>query len=157
HAHDVDIDVVEVVALRMAIAADRFARDDASQAGFLLGFTDRRLTRLFALVNRAFWENPTLAGRARDHRHLQPPLPDSIRDHRRLVYTRHRSSGRRWSGVLCAVNPPPRGCRFESFRRPYQIGERSTRAVRVLRPIGPGLLELGARARADGRDLCGLR
>src|SRR5262249_35865903 len=66
HAHDVDLDVVEVVALRVAIAADGFARDDASQAGFFLGFTDRRLTRPFALVHPPFRENPTLPGGGRD-------------------------------------------------------------------------------------------
>src|SRR5262245_12765327 len=39
HPHAVDIDAPQVVTLRVVIAADRFARDDASESGFLLGFT----------------------------------------------------------------------------------------------------------------------
>src|SRR5262245_12909415 len=102
HPHDVNIDAEEVVALRVAIAADRFARDNASETCFLLSFTDRRLARAFAIVNRPFGKNPTLAGRSRDQRDLDALLPDSIRNHRRLVmYARHGSSVTTCSGA-CA-------------------------------------------------------
>src|SRR5262245_11929002 len=70
HPHDVDIDAAEVVALRVVIAADRPARDNASKTRFLLGFTDRRRARTFAIVNRPFGKNPTLAGRGRDKCYL---------------------------------------------------------------------------------------
>jgi len=102
HPHEVDIDAAEVVALGVVIAADRFARDDASESSFLLGFTDRCLTRAFAVVDRSFGKNPTLAGRGRNERHLDAFLPDSIRNHSGLVmYTRHRSSCQICSGA-CA-------------------------------------------------------
>jgi hypothetical protein len=104
HPHEVDIDAAQVIAFHVVIPADRPARDDPAESRFLLGLTDRRLTRPFSIVNRPLGKNPTFAGGRRDQRNLDALLPDSIRNHSRLVmYTRHPSSVTLVQ-ELCAVN-----------------------------------------------------
>ncbi len=76
------------VAVHMSIATERLPRDHAAEAGFLLGFADRRVARSLTFIDPALGDNPTLPAAGRHQRDLdddpcgsdrESPLPFGLR------------------------------------------------------------------------------
>jgi hypothetical protein len=93
--HQVDIDLEPSIAVGVAIAAERLLRHHAAQAGLFLGFTNRRVSRAFAVVNGSFGDDPALASGPRHERDFEALVADSIRNHGGLpAYLSHRGPPR---------------------------------------------------------------
>src|SRR5688572_12826564 len=65
-AHREHVHSTEAVAVEMTIVTDRPPRDNTQESGFLLGLPNRRLARLFAMVDRALRHDPAPAARSGD-------------------------------------------------------------------------------------------
>ena len=89
-AHQVDVHPTRAIAVDVTIAAERLPRDNAPQAGFFLGFADRRVAGPLTVVDRPLRHDPALAPGCRHQRHFDALLADPIGNHRRLLaYPRH--------------------------------------------------------------------
>jgi hypothetical protein len=69
----------------MSIAAERLARDEASQSGFFLGLADRGISWPLPLIDRSFGDAPALAIRRGHESNFDSSVSDAIRNHRGLL------------------------------------------------------------------------
>src|SRR5262245_53440250 len=115
HSHQIHVDATGAVAVSVAIAADRPARDDAAQPCFFVSLADRRVARLLTRVDRSLRHDPSLASRCGDQSDLDALLPNPVRNHRCLSVGHHSSSLIRGASPLGLPNtlPPSR----EALRR----------------------------------------
>src|SRR5262245_10598065 len=91
-AHQIHVHSAGTLTLDAQILTKRLSRDDAQQACFLLGLSNRRFTWLLPVVDGSLRHHPTLAPGGRDQGHFDPLLADPIGNHRRLlVYAGHPS------------------------------------------------------------------